>query len=83
MDVVKGGLRAIRNTYKILRPPIEAYIEAVKIYDLGHRDFVDAIHYTTALHTKMKWLTIGRSLVEIVVFQSLKQIQPFLLVFAF
>ncbi len=64
MDVVEEGLKAIRKTYKLLKPPIEAYIEAVKIYDLGHRDFIDAIHYTTALHTGIKWLTIDKTFVN-------------------
>ena len=64
MDVVEEGLKAIRKTYKLLKTPIEAYIKAVKIYDLGHRDFIDAIHYTTALHTGIKWLTIDKTFVN-------------------
>jgi len=73
LGTVEEGLKAIRETYKPLKPPVEAYIEAVKIYDLGHKDFIDALYYATALHTETKWLTIDRTFVNFLKKHNLKR----------
>ncbi|MFZ8823603.1 MAG: PIN domain-containing protein [Desulfurococcales archaeon] len=48
LERVKIGLEAIRKSYRVAEPPPEAYIEAIKIYDKEHRDYIDALHYATA-----------------------------------
>ena len=61
---VELGLEAIRNTYEALAPPPEAYVKAVEIYDKGHRDYIDALHYETARLTGIPWLTIDHAFLE-------------------
>lgn len=61
---VKIGIQAIRETYQIVSPPAEAYIEAAKIYELGHKDYIDALYYATARTSKLKLLTIDNEFIE-------------------
>jgi len=61
---VKQGLEAIKRTYQLLEPPVEAYIEAIEIYHRGHRDYIDALHYTSAKNTNIPWLTIDNDFIE-------------------
>jgi predicted nucleic acid-binding protein len=61
---VEVGIRAIRETYHLVEPPPEAYIEAVEIYDRGHRDYIDALHYTTAKNLQIPLLTLDRKLIQ-------------------
>ncbi len=63
-DRVKIGIEAIRNTYNIMLSPPEAYIEAVKIYRMGHNDFIDALYYATAMINDIPWLTIDYSFID-------------------
>ncbi|AAL62830.1 MAG: hypothetical protein QW680_01235 [Pyrobaculum sp.] len=62
MSVIEEGL--IRRYYELLKPSGKAVIEAVKIYRLGHRDYIDSLHCTTALYHGVKWLTLDRKLME-------------------
>ncbi len=48
MERVALGLEAVKRTYKAVDPPPRAYIEAAEIYHKGHRDYIDALHYSTA-----------------------------------
>ena len=61
---VKLGIEAIRNTYEVLVSPPEACLKAVKIYDEGHRDYIDALHYETARAVGIPWLTIDHAFLE-------------------
>ncbi|MEM1516802.1 MAG: PIN domain-containing protein [Thermofilum sp.] len=65
LDVVALGLDAIRSTYTRLDIPSEAYVEAYRIYRRGHRDFIDALYYSTASIQKIPLLTIDVSFVEL------------------
>ena len=38
LERVRTGIEAIRRTYHIAEPPPKAFIEAIEIYDRGHRD---------------------------------------------
>lgn len=58
LDVVKEGIKAIRDTYKQLIPPPEAYIKAYEVYHKGHRDYIDNLIYATSLEKKIALLTI-------------------------
>ena len=64
IDIVEKGVEVIRRDYILLEPSGKAIIEAMKIYDLGHRDYIDTLHYTTALHYDVKWLTIDKTFIE-------------------
>jgi len=61
---VKAGIEAVRKTYNLANPPAEAYVEAIGIYRAGHRDYIDALHYSTAKALNLKLLTIDRQLIE-------------------
>jgi len=61
---VKLGIEAIRNTYSLLEPPPEAYIEAIRIYREGHKDYIDALYYTTAKNANIPLLTIDYAFME-------------------
>jgi len=64
-DRVKLGLEAIRNTYRIVTPPPDAFIDAIRIYDLGHRDVIDNLHCTTAKTLNILWLTIDYKFIRV------------------
>jgi predicted nucleic acid-binding protein len=58
------GLESIKRTYKILEIPSKAYLEAIEIYDRGHKDYIDALLYTTAKHSNIPLLTIDFTFIE-------------------
>ncbi|MEM4677418.1 MAG: hypothetical protein QXY55_05975, partial [Candidatus Korarchaeota archaeon] len=64
LEVVKAGLDSIRNTYNTLDIPVEAYIEAYRIYNEGHKDYIDTLYYSTAKTTDTPWLTIDKEFIE-------------------
>ncbi len=61
---VRIGVKAVRGTYRLLTPRAEALVEAAVIYHLGHRDYIDALHYAAARAENMALLTIDRSFIE-------------------
>jgi predicted nucleic acid-binding protein len=58
------GLESIKRTYKILEIPSKAYLEAIEIYDRGHKDYIDALLYTTAKHSNIPLLTIDFTFID-------------------
>ncbi|MEM3948947.1 MAG: PIN domain-containing protein, partial [Zestosphaera sp.] len=64
LDIVKVGLDSIRNTYNMLDVPVEAYVEAYRIYNEGHKDYIDTLYYSTARTTDIPWLTIDEEFIE-------------------
>ena len=64
LDRVKIGIEAIRNTYNLMKPSPRSYIEALMIYRKGHRDYIDALHYTTAKDANIPLLTIDQEFIE-------------------
>lgn len=67
MDRVAIGLEAIKRTYQVVDPPPEAYVEAAKIYHRGHRDYIDALHYSVAKALAIPFLTIDRAFIRYLV----------------
>ncbi len=61
---IRIGIEAIKRTYRLAVPPANAYLEAIKIYNAGHRDYIDALYYTTAKTLNLKFLTIDLSFIE-------------------
>ncbi|GBF09927.1 hypothetical protein apy_16520 [Aeropyrum pernix] len=64
LERVRIGIEAIRKTYHIAEPPPKAYIGAIEIYDKGHRDYIDALHYSVATALGIKFLTIDSKFIE-------------------
>jgi predicted nucleic acid-binding protein len=61
--IVKTGLKSVIKTYRLLRIPISAYINAVN--DRRHSDLIDMIIYYTAKAYNLKLLTVDKKLKEI------------------
>lgn len=64
LDIIRVGLDSIRKTYNRLDIPVEAYLEAYRIYSEGHRDYIDALYYSTAKTSKIPWLTIDEEFIK-------------------
>ena len=64
IGVVKLGLKAIENTYSMLKPPPEAFLKAWEIFMRGHKDFIDALYYSTAVLTGTPFLTIDKEFIK-------------------
>jgi predicted nucleic acid-binding protein len=64
LERIRVGIDAIRRTYQVIEPPPEAYIKAMEIYDKGHKDYIDALHYETARTTGALFLTIDYKFIE-------------------
>ena len=67
LERVRLGLEAIRRTYSLLSPSAKALVEALLIYRKGHRDYIDALHYTAAKDTGIPLLTIDYEFIEFLV----------------
>ena len=63
LDRVETGISAIRRTYHLLAPRPEAFTEASRIYHMGHRDYIDALHYAAARVEGLPLLTLDRSFI--------------------
>ena len=64
LERVRLGIEAVRSSYRAVEPPPEAYINAIEIYDRGHRDYIDALHYATARALGIPWLTVDYKFIE-------------------
>jgi predicted nucleic acid-binding protein len=64
LERVRIGIEAIRRSYQIVEPPPEAYIKAIEMYNKGHRDYIDALHYETARALGMLFLTMDFKFIE-------------------
>lgn len=58
------GLESIKRTYKLIEPPSNVYIDAIKIYDKGHKDYIDALLYATAKNLNIPLLTMDYPFIE-------------------
>ena len=61
---VRMGITAIRRTYHLLVPRAESFVEAYRIYQTGHRDYIDALHYAVAKTENIPLLTIDRHFID-------------------
>ena len=57
-DVINKGLFAIQETYRLISPPPNAYIQAWEMYQTIHKDFIDNLLYTTSRMLNLLFLTI-------------------------
>jgi len=64
LERVQEGINAIKETYKQINPPPEAYIDAYKMYHDGHKDYIDNLIYSTSRRTETPLLTIDKDLIN-------------------
>ncbi len=58
------GLRSILESKRYMEAPIDAsvFMEALKLWELGHKDIIDNILYATTILYDLKLLTIDETL---------------------
>lgn len=61
---IAQGIEAIRETYKLATPTLQAYALAFKLYRLGHKDYIDDLLYATASTMGALFLTIDDDFVK-------------------
>jgi len=54
---IEMGLHAIRESYNLVTPSPEAYVMASKIFNEGHKDYIDNLLYATSIKHSLKFLT--------------------------
>lgn len=64
IDRVRTGIEAIRETYRRIDPPPEAYVDAYKLYHDGHKDYIDNLIYSTSKRMKILLLTMDEELIS-------------------
>lgn len=70
------GLRSILETtrYKKVDENSQTFIQALNLYNLGHKDIIDNILYTTSTNLNLKLLTLDTELKQFINNQGLKDI---------
>jgi predicted nucleic acid-binding protein len=63
LKLVKVGLKSVMNTYRLLKVPTSAYVNALR--ETGHNDMIDLLLYYTAKAYNLKLLSLDRRLKEI------------------
>jgi len=68
VDRFSRGLRSIYASNRLMIIDEDPFIfdYALKLYMMGHRDMIDNILYSTALHKGLKFLTLDEELVEFI-----------------
>lgn len=64
LERVRAGIEAIKETYRQIDPPPEAYIDAYNLYHDGHKDYIDNLIYSTSQRTETPLLTIDEELIS-------------------
>ena len=73
-EIFEIGIRSILEGYMKAEVNTEAVFKAFEIYELGYRDLIDCILYSTALHSNMKFATLDEELKKFVRGNRLKEI---------
>jgi len=63
---VEQGLRAIRATFHLLSPDVEAISMAIDMYMKGHKDLIDNLLYSMAAKNKILFLTVDKELIDFI-----------------
>ena len=66
IERIAEGIKAINETLKHVSINEKAVRKAIEMYQLGHRDLIDNLLYSTALYNGIKLLTIDTKLIEFI-----------------
>ncbi len=66
IERIAEGIKAINETLKHVPINEKAVRNAIEMYQLGHRDLIDNLIYSTALYNGIKLLTIDAKLIEFI-----------------
>ena len=61
-DIYESGMQSIFEGYKKAEIKPDITLKALELYELGHRDLIDCILYSTALYYNMKFASLDREL---------------------
>jgi len=61
-DIYESGMQSIFEGYKKAEINADISLKALELYEMGHKDLIDCILYSTALHYNMKLVTLDRDL---------------------
>ena len=64
LDRVREGIESIMETYKRVNPHPQAYIDACKLYQEGHKDYIDNLIYATSQKLHLPLLTADREFID-------------------
>ncbi|MGY5853702.1 MAG: PIN domain-containing protein [Candidatus Thorarchaeota archaeon] len=75
-DVYRTGLQSIEKSdrYQLVRITNEAYINAVHLYSLGHKDMIDNLLYSIAYLFQFRFLTLDSTFTEFLIDNELPDI---------
>jgi len=65
-EIFEAGMRSIFEGYTKAKISAEIILEAFELYEMGHRDIIDCMLYSAALHNNMKFVSLDEELREFV-----------------
>lgn len=73
-DIYMSGMQSIFEGYKKAEVKAEISLKALELYELGHKDIIDCILYSTALYYNMKFASLDKDLKKFIEGKRLKYI---------
>jgi len=73
-DVFETGMRSIFECYTRAEINAEIVLKAFEIYEIGHKDIIDCLLYSIALHNNMKFASLDNELKEFIKNNNLKYV---------
>ena len=73
-ETFETGIRSILECYNRAEIDDEAILEAFRIYEMGHRDIIDCLLYSTALRANMRFASLDGELKKFIKNNNLEYI---------
>ncbi len=64
--IFEAGMQSIFEGYAKAEINVDITLKAFELYEMGHKDFIDCILYSTAQHSNMKFASLDEELKEFV-----------------
>ena len=61
-EIFEAGIRSIFEGYIKTKITSEITLKAIELYEMGHRDIIDCMLYSIALHNDMKFASLDEEL---------------------
>ncbi|AIY90155.1 PIN domain-containing protein [Geoglobus acetivorans] len=74
LDSFETGIKSIYECYAKAEIDAEIVFKAFEIYEMGHRDIIDCLLYSTALNNNMKFASLDNELRNFVKENNLKYV---------
>jgi len=73
-EIFEAGMRSIFEGYNKAKISAEIILEAFELYEMGHRDIIDCMLYSAALHNDMRFVSLDEELKKFVKDNSLRYV---------